>query len=111
MSSLSSVIRETLSRNEVAAKKQITLFLEMITLEKLDRISKEFSRLNESRSFSRNSLIEMASAPLNGITHYAKVKGIVPNIIFDGKATAMRPPRYTTLEKLLTASVVSNLFK
>jgi len=212
MSSLSSVIRETLSAIEVAAKKQITLFLETPTLEKLDRISKEFSKLNESRNFSRNTLIELAinefikesaivlqedhginievndsgndtgedsshteyfdlaiyparnegfnhvfldedmwysvrisknrfdhikyvacyrAAPVSGITHYAKVKEIVPHgdgkfrIIFDGKAielprvvmlgdtnaTAMRPPRYTTLEKLRAASVVRDLFE
>ena len=71
------------------------------------------------------------AAPVSGITHYAKVKEIKQYqdtnkkiIIFDGSAiplsrtiklgntdaNAMRSPRYTTLEKLLEANVVKDLF-
>ena len=69
--------------------------------------------------------------PVSGITHYAVVDRIEPHgdgkyrIIFDNKAielphvvrlgdtnaNAMRPPRYTSLTKLLSASVVDDLFK
>jgi hypothetical protein len=72
-------------------------------------------------------------SPVSGITHYGKVSSIVPSpddekkkmIILedvptplsntiklgDTNANAMRAPRYTTLQKLLNAKVVADLFK
>lgn len=137
----------------------------------VDLIAKAFSKVNRSKNFSRNSIIEMAlknfceeefnrvfigentwyavrisraklekikyvalyeGAPVSGITHYGIVESIVPypgnprkwQIYLKDKplklakevklgnidANAMRPPRYTTLEKLLVAKEISDLF-
>lgn len=71
-------------------------------------------------------------SPISGLTHYGKIDKIIDSgnnnnkkiILLDGdpiaightvalgdtNATSMRPPRYTTLEKLLAAKYVKDLF-
>lgn len=49
-----------LLKNSKASKKQIALYLEESTIEKIDLTMKLFSSLSDSKSFSRNTLIEEA---------------------------------------------------
>lgn len=88
-------------------------------------------RIKESRIPKIKYVAVYRAAPVSGITHYAKVKGIKQYentgkwiIFFEGSAislqntiqlgstdaNAMRSPRYTTLSKLLVANVVADLF-
>lgn len=49
-----------LLKSNKANKKQIAVYLDDATVERLDMIAKLFSAASDSKSFSRNSLIEIA---------------------------------------------------
>ena len=52
---------DKLLRSSKANKKQVAVYLDDATVERLDMVAKLFSSLSDSKSFSRNSLIEMAA--------------------------------------------------
>lgn len=53
-------IKRMLEDQEESSKKQIAISLEEKAITELDKIAKLFSKINKKKSFSRNSLIEMA---------------------------------------------------
>lgn len=53
-------IKKALNERDESSKKIITINLEEELITSVDKISKVFSDLNKSKSFSRNSIIEMA---------------------------------------------------
>lgn len=88
-------------------------------------------RIRADRIPKINYVAIYRAAPISGITHYAKVKSIQQYkdtkkkiIYFDGSAielpkivtlgdtnqNAMRAPRYTTIEKLISAKAIVDLF-
>ncbi|MFA6850358.1 MAG: ribbon-helix-helix domain-containing protein [Selenomonadaceae bacterium] len=88
-------------------------------------------RIREDRIPKIKYVAIYRASPISGITHYAKVKSIQQYkdtkkkiIYFDGSAialpeivilgdtnqNAMRAPRYTTIEKLIAAKAVADLF-
>lgn len=89
-------------------------------------------RIAEDRIPNLKYIALYVGSPISGITHYGKIDKIIDSgnnnnkkiIFLDGdpisightvvlgntNATSMRPPRYTTLEKLLDAKYVKDLF-
>ena len=51
---------ENLLRNSRATRKQVAVYLDEDTLERIDAISRIFSSISDTRGFSRNTLIETA---------------------------------------------------
>lgn len=51
---------DNLLKNSKASKKQIALYLNDITIERIDMVIKLFSSISDSKSFSRSTLIETA---------------------------------------------------
>ncbi len=51
---------ENLLKNSKTAKKQVALYLDESKIERIDMIGKLFSSISDSKSFSRNTLIEEA---------------------------------------------------
>ncbi len=51
---------QLLNRNSKTNKKQVGLYLDETTVERLDMVAQMFSSINASRSFSRSTIIEMA---------------------------------------------------
>ena len=51
---------DSLLKSSKASKKQVAVYLDDATIERLDMIAKLFSSVSDSKSFSRNSLIEMS---------------------------------------------------
>lgn len=49
---------DNLLKSSKSAKKQIAVYLDDVTVERLDMIAKLFSSISDSKSFSRNTLIE-----------------------------------------------------
>ena len=60
MSLIRENIKKALNEKDETSKKIITINLEEELITSVDKISKVFSDLNKSKSFSRNSIIEMA---------------------------------------------------
>lgn len=60
MSLIRENIKKVLSNKDEISKKIITVSLDEELITSVDKISKVFSELNKSKSFSRNSIIEMA---------------------------------------------------
>ena len=51
---------DTLLKSSKTNKKQIAVYLDDATVERLDLVAKLFSSISDSKSFSRNSLVEIA---------------------------------------------------
>ena len=51
---------DILLKNSKSPKKQIAVYLDDAKIERIDMVTKQFSSISDSKSFSRNTLIEEA---------------------------------------------------